>query len=110
MRGRGSRDSVGRDVGTPWGVAGRGRVCPTGFRRRVARRWRRVGVIFERVIEEAARRRKGIRVRKQKDSTEEQKREEQEGLAEKSAETLNEEKRKQSRENIPQRMLQTGNG
>jgi len=68
------------------------------------------GVIFERVIEEDARRRKGIRVHKQKDSTEEEKREEQEGLAEKSEETLNEEKRKQSRENIPQRMLQTGNG
>ena len=28
--------------GTPWGVAGRRGVCPTGFRRRVARRWRRV--------------------------------------------------------------------
>jgi len=67
-------------------------------------------VIFERVIKEAARRRKGIRIHKQKDSTEEGKREEQEGLAEKSVETLNEEKRKQSRGNIPQRMLQTSNG
>jgi len=68
------------------------------------------GVIFELVIEEAARRRKGMRVRKEKDSTEEEEREEQEGLAEKGSETLNAEKRKQSRENIPQRMLQTGNG
>jgi len=42
-----------------------------------------------------------MRVRKQKDSTEEEKREEQEGLAEKSSETLNAEKKKQSRENIP---------
>jgi len=59
------------------------------------------GVIFERVIEEAARRRKGMRVRKQKDSTEEEEREEQEGLAEKGSETLNAEKRKHSREKHP---------
>jgi len=68
------------------------------------------GVIFERAIEEAPRRRKGMRVRKQRDSTEEKEREEQEGLAEKGSETLNAEKRKQSRKNIPQRMLQTVNG
>ena len=67
-------------------------------------------MIFERVIEEAARRRKGMSVHKQKDSTEEEKREEQEGLAEKSSETLNVEKRKTKQRNIPQRMLQTGNG
>jgi len=54
------------------------------------------GVIFERVIEEAARRRKGMSVRKQKDSTEEEKREEREGLAEKGSETLNAEKRKKA--------------
>ena len=67
-------------------------------------------MIFERVIEEAARRRKGMSVRKQKDSTEEEKREEQGGLAEKGSETLNAEKRKTKQRNIPQRMLQTGNG
>jgi len=68
------------------------------------------GVIFERVIEEAARRRKCMSVRKQKDSTEEEKREEREGLAEKGSETLNAEKRKTKQRNIPQCMLQTGNG
>jgi len=41
------------------------------------------GVIFERAIEEAARRRKGMRVRKHRDSTEEKEMEEQGGLAEK---------------------------
>jgi len=66
-------------------------------------------VIFVRVIEEAAKRQKGMRVRKQRDSTEEEEREEKEGLAEKGSKTLNAKKRKESRENIPQRMLQTGN-
>ena len=66
-------------------------------------------MIFVRVIEEAAKRQKGMRVRKQRDSTEEEEREEKEGLAEKGSKTLNAKKRKESRENIPQRMLQTGN-
>ena len=49
-------------------------------------------------------------VRKQKDSTEEKKSEEQGGLAEKGSETLNAEKRKMKQRNIPQRMLQTSIG
>jgi len=49
-------------------------------------------------------------VRKQKDSTEEEKREEHGGLAEKGSETLNAEKRKTKQRNIPQRMLQTSIG
>jgi len=60
-------------------------------------------VIFGRVIEEAARRRKGMSVRKQKDSTEEEKREEQEGLVEQISETLNEEKRKHPTTYAPDR-------
>jgi len=68
------------------------------------------GVVFERVIEEATRRRKGMSVRKQKDSTEEEKTEEREGLAKKGSETLNAEKKKTKQRNIPQRMVQTGNG
>jgi len=49
-------------------------------------------------------------VRKQKDSAEDEKREEQGGLAEKGPETLNAEKRKTKQRNIPQRMLQTSIG
>jgi len=42
-----------------------------------------------------------MRVRKQKDSTEEEEREKQERLAEKGSETLNAEKRKHSKEKHP---------
>jgi len=55
------------------------------------------GVVFGRVIDEATRRRKGIRARKQKDLTEGEKRGEQQGFAEKGSETLSEERRKQNR-------------
>jgi len=113
-RRRRSHDLARRDVRIPWEVAGGGRVCPTGVRRRVAGRWRRVRCILERAIGEAARRRKEeeMRVRKAErlNRREGDRRTRGGGSQRKGLETLNVEKKKQSRENIPQRMHQTVNG
>jgi len=93
-------------------ITGGGRVCPTSFRRRVARRWMRVWCNFLASHRGSCKKtkREDMRVRKQRDSTKEKEIEEQGGSQRKGLETLNAEKRKQSRENIPQRMLQTVNG
>jgi len=71
------------------------------------------GVILERAIGEAARRRKGeeMRVRKvERLNRREGDRRTRGGSQRKGLETLNAEKKKQSRENIPQHMHQTVNG